>query len=122
MRFNQDSNSSKTLIRSYRAGEIKINDSTYLAPIIVSASAVEPGPGIGRVDELVPSHAAAVLAYEPEVVLLGTGLKQTFPSAEFAAAFLRAGVGFEAMDTGAACRTFNVLVAEQRRVVALLIP
>ena len=38
----------------------------------------------------------------------------------FGAQFLRAGIGFEVMDTGAACRTFNVLVAEQRRVVALL--
>ena len=43
-----------------------------------------------------------------------------FPAADFGAHFLRAGIGFEVMDTGAACRTFNVLVAEHRRVVALL--
>jgi uncharacterized protein len=58
---------------------------------------------------------------EPEVVLLGTGPRQHFPEASFAARFLRANVGFEVMDTGAACRTFNVLVAEQRRVVAVLL-
>jgi len=44
-----------------------------------------------------------------------------FPAAAFGAQFLRAGIGFEVMDTGAACRTYNVLVGEQRRVVALLL-
>jgi uncharacterized protein len=122
MRFHQDSSSSSNLIRSYGAGEIKINDTAFRAPVIVSSSAIEPGPAVTAVDELAVPHAAAVLAHEPEVVLLGTGLRQSFPTPEFGAAFLRAGVGFEVMDTGAACRTFNVLVAEQRRVVALLIP
>jgi uncharacterized protein len=54
-------------------------------------------------------------------VLVGTGVRQVFPAAEFAAQFLRAGIGLEVMDTGAACRTFNVLLTEQRRVVALLL-
>jgi uncharacterized protein len=45
-----------------------------------------------------------------------------FPDAAFGAQFLKSGIGFEVMNTGAACRTFNVLVSEQRRVVALLIP
>jgi len=55
------------------------------------------------------------------VVLLGTGRRQTFPAAEFGARFLQSGIGFEVMDTGAACRTFNILVSEHRRVVALLL-
>ena len=63
-----------------------------------------------------------MLALEPELVLLGTGVRQQVPGAEFGAQFLRAGIGFEVMDTGAACRTFNVLVAERRRVAALLLP
>jgi uncharacterized protein len=58
---------------------------------------------------------------QPEVVLIGTGQRQVFPAPAFGAQFLRAGIGFEVMDTGAACRTFNVLVSEQRLVVALLI-
>lgn len=122
MRFNQDPSSAATLIRSYAAGEIKINDTTFQQPVIVSGSTVATGPSVATVDELAARHAEAVLAHEPEVVLLGTGSRQRFPAPEFGAAFLRVGVGFEVMDTGAACRTFNVLVAEQRRVVALLIP
>ena len=121
MRFHQDSSSSSNLIRSYGRGEIKINDTAYHAAVIVSSSAIEPGPAIAAIDELAAPHAAAILAHEPEVVLLGTGSRQSFPPPEFSATFLRAGVGFEVMDTGAACRTFNVLVSEQRRVVALLI-
>jgi uncharacterized protein len=54
-------------------------------------------------------------------VLLGTGQHQTFPHPSFGAQFLRLGIGFEVMDTGAACRTFNVLVSERRRVVGILL-
>jgi uncharacterized protein len=122
MRFHQDSSSASNVIRSYATGEIKINDAAFQGPVIVSTTAIEQGPEIAAADELTAPHAAAILAHEPEVVLLGTGPKQLFPAPEFGATFLRAGVGFEVMDTGAACRTFNVLVAENRRVVALLIP
>ncbi len=65
--------------------------------------------------------ATHALALEPELVLLGTGERQIFPAASVGAQFLRAGIGFEVMDTGAACRTFNVLVGEKRRVAALLL-
>jgi uncharacterized protein len=122
MRFHQDSGSTGTLIRSYEAGEIKINGTPFHEPVIVSSSTVEPGPIVTAAGQLTPADAVAVLALQPEVVLLGTGARQQFPAPEFTAAFLRKGVGIEVMDTGAACRTFNVLVAEQRRVVALLIP
>jgi uncharacterized protein len=56
----------------------------------------------------------------PELVIVGTGPTQTFAAARFGAKFMRAGVGYEVMNTGAACRTFNVLVAEQRRALAVL--
>jgi uncharacterized protein len=61
------------------------------------------------------------MALKPEVVLVGTGSRQEFLAPGFAAPFLLAGIGVEAMSTGAACRTFNVLVSERRRVAALLI-
>ena len=64
---------------------------------------------------------ARALAVDPEVLLLGTGARQIFAPPEFGARFLRKGIGFEVMDTGAACRTYNVLAGEQRRVVAVLL-
>jgi len=122
MRLTQESSSAVNLVRAYAAGEFKINDAVIRGPVIVSASAIVPGPAIDSVDELAAVHAASILALDPELVLLGTGARQKFPAAIFGAEFLRAGIGFEVMDTGAACRTFNVLVAEQRQVVALLLP
>lgn len=121
MRFARDSTSGRNVIRGYAAGELKINEAVYHEPIIVSPSAILPGPPVGSAHELGMAHAAQLLALEPELVLLGTGARQSFPAAVFGAQFLRRGIGFEVMDTGAACRTFNVLVAEQRRVVALLL-
>jgi uncharacterized protein len=122
MRFTQDSSSVSNMIRGYGAGEIKINEGVFRGPVIVSASTVAAGPAVGGAGDLGAEHATALLAHGPELVLLGTGPRQIFPAAEFGAQFLRSGVGFEVMDTGAACRTFNVLVSEQRRVVALLLP
>jgi uncharacterized protein len=122
MRFTQDSSSVSNMIRGYGAGEIKINEGVFRGPVIVSASTVAAGPAVDGAGDLRAGHAASLLELEPEIVLLGTGARQQFPSAEFGAQFLRSGIGFEVMDTGAACRTFNVLVSEQRRVVALLLP
>lgn len=120
MRFTQDSNTAAHLIRAYRAGELRINDEVHRETVLVNASSVVTLPEVRYVNDLARIDPARILALEPELLLLGTGLRQVFPAAAFGAQFLSAGIGFEAMDTGAACRTFNVLVAEHRRVVALL--
>ena len=56
-----------------------------------------------------------------DIVLLGTGPRQRFPHPRLTAALTRAGIGVEVMDTQAACRTYNILVAEERRVAAALL-
>ena len=122
MRFTEESSSGINVIRAYGGGEIKVNQEVYRAPVIVSVSVIILGPAIGSAGELAEAHATLLLALEPELVLLGTGARQSFPAANFGAQFLAKGIGLEVMDTGAACRTFNVLVAEHRRVVALLFP
>ncbi len=66
------------------------------------------------------SHVLAELA-PPAFLLLGTGSSQIFPSPELRAAFTAAGLGLEAMSTGAACRTYNVLLGEGRPVAAALV-
>jgi uncharacterized protein len=120
MRFTQDSTSGSNVIRAYGNGELHVNDEVYRSTIIVSASAVQAAPDIRELEDLARIDPSSILALEPELVLLGTGPRQSFPAASFRAQFLSAGIGVEVMDTGAACRTFNVLVSEQRRVVALL--
>jgi uncharacterized protein len=121
MRFTEDSSSGINLIRAYGGGELRVNDHVYRGAVILSASTVISEANIQNLEDLVSIDVARVLALEPELVLLGTGTSQIFPPASFAARFLKAGIGFEAMDTSAACRTFNVLVGEQRRVAAILL-
>jgi uncharacterized protein len=120
MRFTQDSTSTTLLIRSYTAGELRVNDETYRESVILSTTAVRRLPEIRNMDDLASLDSSRILSLDPELVLLGTGPRQIFPAASFRAQFLSSGIGLEVMDTAAACRTFNVLVAEQRRVVALL--
>lgn len=75
---------------------------------------------LAAVDFDVPLRAVLGRLEEPQFLLLGTGVKQIFPDARLRAAFLERRIGFEVMDTGAACRTYNVLLAEGRPVMAAL--
>jgi uncharacterized protein len=120
MRFAQDSSSAAHLIRAYGAGELRIDDDIYRETVILSASAIVPLPDVRNMSDLAALDPSRILALDPELILLGTGPRQIFPAASLRSRFLSAGIGFEVMDTGAACRTYNVLVAEQRRVAALL--
>ncbi|HUX72839.1 MAG TPA: MTH938/NDUFAF3 family protein [Steroidobacteraceae bacterium] len=122
MRFTQDLTPGVNVVRSYAAGEFRIGDRLIKGGVIVSAGEILVEPQMRVVEDLAEAHAKRVLSLQPEVVLLGTGARQVFPAPAFAAHFLRAGIGFEVMDSGAACRTFNVLVAERRRAVAVLLP
>ena len=66
-------------------------------------------------------HFDAVLPRKPEIILLGTGAKLWFPDYSLMAKILQTGIGFEVMDTQAACRTYNILVEEGRHVAAAII-
>jgi uncharacterized protein len=121
MRFTEDTNPAINVIRGYVAGEIRINAQSIREAVILSATQLLIEPGLQGVADLGDSAHARLMSLEPELVLIGTGVRQQFPDASFGAKFLRAGIGYEVMDTGAACRTFNVLVSEGRRVVAALL-
>jgi uncharacterized protein len=121
MRFTQDSTSGINVIRSYGNGELRVNEQRYRGGVILSAATVIADANVQNLDDLLAIDVSRALSLEPELVLLGTGARQIFPAPSYGAQFLRAGIGFEVMDTSAACRTFNVLVGEQRRVAAILL-
>ena len=73
-----------------------------------------------QISELSAKHMEVIREMSPEVLLLGSGNKIRFPSPEQLAALVKLGIGYEVMDTAAACRTFNVLISEGRKVVAAL--
>lgn len=109
------------LVTGTGPGWIRINADEYRDNFVLTPNAVHPGAAPGGFDSLAAGDFAALLAYQPELVLLGTGARQRFPHPRVTAALASAQVGLEVMDTAAACRTFNILAAEGRQVVALLL-
>lgn len=120
MKFNLDRPATANIVRSYAPGLIRIGDRDCAASVIVTATAlIEPWRPRRMVD-LSAADLEPVLALRPEVLLIGSGERQAFPAPELLAALYAARLGFEIMATGAACRTYNVLVAEGREVAAAL--
>jgi uncharacterized protein len=106
-----------------RVGErsITVVDRELQASFLLAPDRVVEDWPVDDVAFLDESAGEAVRALEPEVVLLGTGTRQRFPSAAFMTGFLRKGVGIEVMDNAAAARTYDLLAGEGRRVVAAFI-
>jgi uncharacterized protein len=120
MKFTLEGASSANLIRAYSAAGIRIGERLIRSSCIVTADTLITEWAPQCYAEFSAAHVADILALEPEVVVLGTGVSQQFPAAEVRALFAVRGVGLEAMQLGAACRTFNVLLQEERRVAAAL--
>ncbi|HEY6927150.1 MAG TPA: Mth938-like domain-containing protein [Steroidobacteraceae bacterium] len=118
MKFTLEGGSRANLIRGYSLQEIRIGDQHLRASCIVSADSLITDWEPASFAELQPQHLERILALQPDVVLLGSGPTQRFPPASIRAALTARGVGLEVMDLGAACRTFNILVQEERRVAA----
>ncbi|HKE43385.1 MAG TPA: Mth938-like domain-containing protein [Steroidobacteraceae bacterium] len=121
MQFSLQSSPDLNLVRACSAHEIRVREHVIRRSAVLTAEHIVFEWPPTRISELRAVHLQAVLALEPEIILLGTGERQIFPAAEIRSAVQHAGVGFEVMDTRAACRTYNVLVQEGRRVAAALI-
>ncbi|MBP6514090.1 MAG: Mth938-like domain-containing protein [Steroidobacteraceae bacterium] len=117
MKFSSDARPDALLVRSYSARELRAAEHVFTSSVILSADHHVADWPPRSPEDLTVEHLAAILALEPEVVLLGTGTRQVFPDPKLFAHMASRGIGFEVMDTGAACRTYNVLVNEYRKVV-----
>jgi uncharacterized protein len=102
-------------------GWVRVGAVEYRHNLVLLPDAVVEGWAPDGFGALTESDFASLLAHQPELVLLGTGARQQFPHPKLLQALSAAHVGVEAMDTRAACRTFNILVAEGRRVAAALV-
>ncbi|HEY6482366.1 MAG TPA: Mth938-like domain-containing protein [Steroidobacteraceae bacterium] len=120
MKFTLESASGGNLIRAYAADEIRIGEQIIRSSCIVAADTLISSWRPASFDELTEADLAPIFALQPELVLLGTGPRQRFASAAVRGVFAARRVGIESMDLGAACRTFNILVQEERRVAAAL--
>ncbi len=108
-------------VRRVGADTITIVDRDFHKSLLLTPEKVVEDWGVTDASQLGLADIETIVALAPELVLLGTGQRQVFPPAEVMAAFLRRGIGIEAMTNGAAARTYTLLAGEGRRVVAAFI-
>lgn len=111
----------RQIIQQYRAGGFRISGKEYQGSVIVMPERTLSWP---VTSELSLSSFDALMPYarELDVVLLGTGAGQMFVPPALRQALKVQGLNVDAMDTGAACRTYNVLMADGRRIAAAMLP
>jgi uncharacterized protein len=109
------------LVTGSGPGWVRVGQDEYRRSIVLLPDAVVDGWAPNGLDALVAADFEALLEHRPEIVLLGTGERQRFVHPRLLQPLAAARIGVDAMDTRAACRTFNILVAEDRRVAAALI-
>ena len=120
MKFQPDRTDSLS-ITAYTASWIAINGVRYSHNLLISSNGlIQSWPG-QYVADIQTIDLDLIAPTEAEIVLLGCGKTQLFPSAALVGAFIERRTGLETMDTAAACRTFNILAAEGRRVAAILL-
>ena len=121
MKFSEAHTSGGYLIQLYEAGRIVINGRDLRDSLIVAPERLILGWRPRSVAELTSEDFTPVVELGPQILILGTGPTQVFPAPEVLVQAYRRGIGLEIMDTGAACRTYNILMSEGRRVAAALI-
>jgi len=109
------------MFTGHGADYVRLGVVEYRDNVLVTPERIVTGWTAGGFDTLTEADFAALAELKPEVVLLGTGTSLRFPHPRLTRALTDAGIGVEVMDTPAACRTFNILAAEGRRVVAAVI-
>jgi uncharacterized protein len=123
MKFTQQGAQGANLIRRYGADFVVVGEEEIRASCIVSATTLTRDWPPRAVEELTLEHFAPLFALAPEIIVLSTGVAQRFPRAALRAEFATRRIGLEVMEVGAACRTYNVLVGEERKVLgAILLP
>jgi uncharacterized protein len=121
MKIERETAEGRNLFTGYGEGYVVVNDARVAGNVIVSADKMEPDWTEGGIATLTAEHVARLLDWKPEIVLLGSGTKFGFPDPAALAPLYGARIGVEVMDTRAACRTYNILLAEGRNVIAALI-
>lgn len=121
MRMHLETGDGRNIIRQYGSGQVTVNRDVYQTSIVVMPDRLITDWPPGDFAALVAEHFEPLAVLRPEVLLLGTGARLRFPQPPIIRALVAAGIGFEVMDTAAACRTYNILMSEGRQVAAALL-
>ena len=108
-------------ISDYTDRTFTINNQVYSSSIIVTASGSVTTWSANRLVDITAQHIEALVLLKPEIIIIGSGKRTQFLSDQCAVVALSKGIGIESMDSGAACRCYNVLKEEGRAIVAGLL-
>lgn len=121
MKLHSDPQSSLNTITGYGIGYIEVNSKVYPHALIVQPEGeISPWP-VSAFADLSSDNLASLCVFKPELIIIGTGKKQHFLKPELIKPLIQAKIGFEMMDSQAACRTYNILMNEGRQVLAAII-
>ena len=120
MKLHASGPSGLNTFTGYGEGYVMVNGERRSSSLVVLPDRVEQWSA-ARFDTLTAEDFAFLKDLGAEIVLLGTGARQRFPHPRLTAALAQSGIGLEVMDVQAACRTYNILVAEERKVAAALL-
>ena len=120
MKLHASSPSALNTFSGYGEGYVLVNGQRHESNLIVTPEQLLPW-SVASFDALTDADFQGFLALKPEILLLGTGPMQRFPHPRLTRALAEQRIGVEAMDLQAACRTYNILMAEERRVAAALL-
>ena len=121
MKIQSDVRFAARAISAYGPGYVALGDTRLTRSCLLGPDGIDAAWGPDAFEGLDADHFAALAALPCDVTLLGTGARQRFPAPALLRPLIEAGRGIEVMDTAAACRTWNVLIAEGRAVAAALI-
>jgi uncharacterized protein len=121
LKLHADPRSAQHVITAYDAGQVAVNGRVLMRSLLLLPDRIDESWGPEAFAALAPGHLEQLARLPCDVLLLGTGNRQRFPAPALLRPLIEAGRGFEVMDTPAACRTYNILMAEGRIVAAALI-
>lgn len=119
MRLELERGAGENLVSGYGESFVSVNNVRYEHSLLLTPRSIGRWEVAG-IEQLADADFEQLAALGAEIVILGTGAVQRFPPRAFARRFAAAGIGLEAMDSRAACRTYNILASEGRRVLAAI--
>lgn len=120
MKLHRTTAGGQNIFTGYGAGYVTVNNVRHEKHLVVMPDQIMEWQ-VGNFEALGAKDFASLLALDPEIVILGTGNAQRFPAPALSRPLTMAGIGIEVMDSRAACRTYNILMAEDRKVLAAIL-
>jgi uncharacterized protein len=121
VKLQSDPHSGANTITGYGDGYVEINKIPYSHAVLLSSDGEIREWALKSFEELSAADFEQMASLKPELIIIGTGKRQQFPKPELLKTLIRSKIGFEVMNSQAACRTYNILVGEGRQVLLALI-